>query len=391
MSEIFVGIDISKSSFDVAVVNQDCAVVEQSHQELDSIGCENLLKVLNRFSKPDVRIAMESTGIYHFTLLNFLLDKEGFKCFVINPVLINSYVKSQTLRKSKTDKIDCSNIAKYLRSYEFKLTNFKPESIVTLKPLSRIRETTAMDIAKTKTEIKRILSIIFPELEVVVNVFTKSMLLFLKKHPGASRIRLLKARTIAKEIQTNSANKSDIDSEMIWNLAKHSIGMPSESYENLLIIQIEYLLFLNNRNDELERLISEALNEQTNNAVEIMSSIKGIGKTTAKAFMIEIGCIDNFKSAKQLAAFIGIDPSVKQSGSSVNIRGRISKRGNSFLRRTIWQIANGVIRYDGKFREYFLKKRSEGKKYKQSMIAVANKLLRTIFALLNNKEVFIVS
>lgn len=68
---------------------------------------------------------------------------------------------------------------------------------------------------------------------------------------------------------------------MIWTLAKNSISMPSESYENLLIIQIEFLLFLNNRNDELERLISE---------------------------------------------------------SSVNIRGRISKRGNSFLRRTIWQI-----------------------------------------------------
>lgn len=193
MSEIFVGIDISKLSFDVAIVNQDCAVLEQSHQELDSIGCENLLKVLNRFSKPDVRIAMESTGIYHFTLLNFLLDK-GFRCFVINPVLINSYVKSQTLRKSKTNKIDCSNIAKYLRSYESKLTSFKPESIATLKPLSRIRETTAMDIAKTKTEIKRILSIIFPELEVVVNVFTKSMLLFLKK-----RIQVIRESDFLKQ------------------------------------------------------------------------------------------------------------------------------------------------------------------------------------------------
>jgi len=389
MSEIFVGIDISKSSFDVAVMDSGSNILDQSKHDMNSLGCNNLLNILSRFRQSDVRIAMESTGIYHLTLLNFLIDN-GYRCYVINPVLINSFVKSLTLRKSKTDKIDCSNIAQYLRFYEAKLLAFKSEAMVTLKPLSRMRETTAMDIAKTKTEIKRLLVILFPEIELVANIFTKAILLLLKKYPGAARIKLLKTKGIAKEINRSSANKSEVDAEMLWEIARNSIGISSTSHEKLLVMQIEYLLFLNDRSDELERMISEALDQETNNAVELLVSIKGIGEKTARSFIIEIGSISNFKSAKQLAAYIGIDPSIKQSGSSVNVKGKISKKGNSFLRRTIWQIAAAVIRYDGKFREYFLKKKKKKKKYKQSIIAVANKLLRTLFALLTNKKEFVI-
>lgn len=389
MSEIFVGIDISKSSFDVAVMDSSSNILDQSKHDMNSLGCNNLLNILSGFNQLDVRIAMESTGIYHLTLLNFLIDN-GYRCYVINPVLINSFVKSLTLRKSKTDKIDCSNIAQYLRFYESKLLAFKSEAMVTLKPLSRMRETTAMDIAKTKTEIKRLLVILFPEIELVANIFTKAILMLLKKHPGAAKIKLLKTKGIAKEINRSSANKSEVDAEMLWEIARNSIGISSASHEKLLVMQIEYLLFLNDRSDELEHMISEALDKETNNAVELLVSIKGIGEKTAKSFIIEIGSISNFKSAKQLAAYIGIDPSIKQSGSSVNVKGKISKKGNSFLRRTIWQIAAAVIRYDGKFREYFLKKKAEGKKYKQSLIAVANKLLRTLFALLTNKKEFVI-
>ena len=104
--------------------------------------------------------------------------------------------------------------------------------------------------------------------------------------------------------------------------------------------------------------------------------------------MVEVSSIDRFKTVKQLCAFIGIDPSIRQSGTSVNYRGKISKRGNANLRRTIWQMAIGTIRSCEKFNSYFSKKREEGKKFKQAVIAVANKLLKTIFAMLKNKTKF---
>jgi transposase len=116
---------------------------------------------------------------------------------------------------------------------------------------------------------------------------------------------------------------------------------------------------------------------------------KGIGDITAAKFLIEIGDIQNFKSHKQLRAYIGTDPSVKQSGSSVNVNGKISKRGNAHLRKTVWQMAVGVIRSSDYFAQYFYKKINEGKKYKQAVIAVANKLIKTLYAMLKNKTSFL--
>ena len=111
----------------------------------------------------------------------------------------------------------------------------------------------------------------------------------------------------------------------------------------------------------------------------------GIGDITAKSFLIEIKDICNFSSAKQIIAFFGTDPSVKSSGSSINIQGKISKRGNPHGRRTMWQMAVSVIRSDPYFNAYFRKKRNEGMKYKQAVIATANKLIRVIFGMLKSK------
>jgi len=387
MSAVYVGIDVSKSSFDAAVLDPGGNILAQLKEQTDSIGFENLRKALSRYQISDIRIAMESTGIYHFTILCFLLDL-GYKCYVVNPSLVNSFVKSQTTRKTKTDAIDCRYIAKFLTINEANLTEFKTDIVTSIKPLNRIRETTAMDIARTKSEIKRVLCILFPELETAVNIFTKSVLLLLRRHPGAAKIKKLKVNTIACDLNRFSANKSGVDPKMLLELAQRSIGVGCVSYENILVMQINHLIYLNDRNDELEKMLSDVLDEQTNHNVELLSSIKGVGVTTARCFLIEIGDVSNFHSAKQMAAFIGIDPATKQSGSSVNGRGRISKRGSPFLRRTIWQIAAAVIRYNGKFKDYFLKKRAEGKKYKQSIIAVANKLLRTLYAMLNDSKEF---
>jgi transposase len=83
---------------------------------------------------------------------------------------------------------------------------------------------------------------------------------------------------------------------------------------------------------------------------------------------------------------MGMDPTIKQSGSSINVNGKISKRGNAHLRRTLWQMASAVKRYSPTFEEYYQKKRNEDKKYKQAVIAVANKLIKTLYALLKNKS-----
>ena len=143
---------------------------------------------------------------------------------------------------------------------------------------------------------------------------------------------------------------------------------------------------------ELKRfnhIIEEEIDDNDNDDFNILSSVDGIGKNTSSSFIAEVGDIDKFQSAKQLIAFAGTDPSVKQSGTSIHSNGKISKRGNAHLRRTVWLMAVCVIRCNPYFKTYFQKKINEGMKYKKAVIATANKLLRVLFALLKNRTPFV--
>jgi transposase len=388
MYQQFCGIDISKDSFDITLLNSNGEIKLQDKLLMNRDGFNTLLKYLSSYSKENLLVAMEATGIYHLPLLSFLLEN-SFKSVVINPILIKSFIGSTTLRKTKNDKKDATSIALFsLKSYQ-SLHLATTDAIENIKPLIRERETLSKEIARLKTEIKAILTQLFPELSKNTNIFTRSILNLLLKAPSRKAIRNLKKQRIQKILDDTSGNKVRISADEILSLAKNSIAISDKYLEKVLTSKIRRLIYIQ---DELSFLDTELQNslEDTdiNNDIEILQSIPGIGSVTSKNFMIEVSSVEKFKSVKQLCAFIGIDPSVKQSGTSINYRGKISKRGNANLRRTIWQMAIGVIRSCDKFNTYFSKKREEGKKFKQAVIAVANKLLRTIFVLLKNKTKF---
>ena len=116
------------------------------------------------------------------------------------------------------------------------------------------------------------------------------------------------------------------------------------------------LLFIQKQKTEMDKEIKDYFDDNMQQELDIVTSIAGVGQTTAEKFLIEIGDKNKFQSHNQLRAFIGTDPSIKQSGSSKDVKGNISKRGNSHLRRTIWQVAFSVRIYSPIFAEYFQKK-----------------------------------
>ena len=382
-----IGIDISKDSFDLAVVDKLGKISKELKLPMDREGFNKLLEITSNLDKSKTLISMEATGIYHIPLLSFLLE-ENFKCVVINPLLIKSYIQATTLRKSKTDKKDALLIATFaLKSFEhLKLCNI--DSLNTIKPLIRERESLSCEIAKLKTEIKTSLQQLFPELSKNYNIFTKSILYLLLEAPSAKRIRNFKEKKIERFLNEMSGNKTSVKAKDILNLAKNSIAISNKHLEIILTSKIRRLQTIQDELSIIDEEIESSITDDINDDIEILTSIPGIGEVTSKNFIIEIEKIDKFQSYKQVSAFIGIDPSIKQSGSSVNYQGKITKRGNSYLRRTIWQMATSVIRYNQKFKDYYTKKRLDGKKYKQAVIAVANKLIRLIFTLLKNRTQF---
>lgn len=388
MYKQFLGIDISKDSFDIALLESSGEIKLEDKLTMDINGFNKVLNHLSSYCKEELLISMEATGIYHLPLVSFLLEN-SFKCVVINPILIKSFIGSTTLRKTKNDKKDASSIALFsLKSYQsLHLASF--DIIENIRPLIRERENLSKDIARLKTEIKANLVQLFPELLKNTNIFTKSILNLLLKAPSRKKIRNLKEKTIQRILDNTSGNKVKITAKEILTLAKTSIAVSDKYLESVLSSKIRRLIAIQEELSILDSELENSLEEtDINNDIDILQSIPGVGTVTSKNFMVEVSSIDKFNSVKQLCAFIGIDPSIRQSGTSINYRGKISKRGNANLRRTIWQMAIGTIRSCEKFNTYFSKKREEGKKFKQAVIAVANKLLKTIFVMLKNKTKF---
>ena len=384
MYKYFIGIDISKDSFDFSIIDCDSKKLNQGKLKMFNSDFSDFNNLLSDYNQDEVLIIMESTGSYHFTLLSFLLEN-NFKVAVANPTLISNFIKSSTLRKSKTDEKDAFSIANFGSKLYSTLRLTKVSFLENLKPIIREREMMSKNIAKVKTGIKTVLNLLFPELLKEIDVFTKTSLSIIKRFPSARLVAEYKIKKLDKEILKVTSNRTRIHSDLLLNLATNSIAINNSSYETVLISKINSLNYYQEQVKILDEILNEEMNEDENNDLKILKSIKGVGDVTAKSFLIEIGTIDNFISYKQLIAYFGTDPAISQSGSSINKQGKISKRGNKHLRRNIWLMTVCVIRSTGRFREYFRKKRNEGMKYKKAVIATANKLIRTLFGMLKSK------
>lgn len=388
MFNLFLGVDISKDSLDYCLVDSNSKQLAYSKEKMNNIGFTNIDNVLKSYMNNNILIIMESTGNYHFTFLSFLLEKE-YNVTVVNPVLINNFIKASTLRKSKNDKRDAFSIANFGSKFNNNLHILDKNSIDSLKPIIRERESIVKLIARLKTEIKSTLNLLFPEFIKDRNIFTKTNLTLLKVLPSARIVKLKKLKKLTAIMNKATSNKSKIDPEIFLGLAKVSIGINNLNYEIVLISKINRLLDLIKEINQFDNILEEEINENNNDDFRILKSIKGIGDITAKTLLIEINNINNFSSSKQLTAYFGTDPAIKQSGSSIMIKGKISKRGNNHLRRIIWLMAVCTIRSNLRFHQYFIKKRVEGMAYKKAVIATGNKLIRTIYGILKNRTEFI--
>ena len=102
--------------------------------------------------------------------------------------------------------------------------------------------------------------------------------------------------------------------------------------------------------------------------------------------LAEIVDVSRFKSADKLAAFAGIDPTVKQSGDFVGMKNHMSKRGTPYLRRAIWMASTVAIQHDTMFRAYYEKKAAEGMRYMKIVGHVTKKMAAVIYAVLRDNQ-----
>lgn len=346
-------------------------------------------------------IFMESTGIYHLTLFHYLCNK--FNTFVLNPLVTNCN-KNKDIRKVKNDKKDALSIAKIGKYENPKCSSKFDIEIYSLKTLCR----DYYKLVDTKSNFKKKLSmdlkVVFPGYSSVFSDTTcKTSMAILKEFPMPKDI-LSADKNYLIELIKNTSKKGD---KYSTNLLKKLISTAEEaSYIALNLsgfsVKTRSILAtieafdeqINTLVEEINILVeSDKIPDSFKKNLSLLLSMPGLGKLTGITISSEIGDIKNFKKAKQLVAFLGIDPSVNESGNFKSDSNKMSKRGSKFGRRALYAAALASVRKtNGKpVNAILLNYYNEtlNKKAKKAKLgAVMHKLTDYIFSVLKNQKEF---
>ena len=393
MKEHYVlAIDVAKGKSMVSLISSCGEVLispyEINHTLNDLKKLDERIKNLNVFN--DTAIILESTGIYQMPVKRFFLEN-NYNIYIINPMYSKMY--KQNLRKTKTDKEDCLKLAELFFIKDFKEYIEPEQYYLNLNAMSRKYNTLIEAQTRLKNEFRNGVYEVFPEYENIfkgILIFSNTSLEFIKKYPHADIIKKTRVDALANTMANLNGRhknyylkKAKILKEYASN-SYPSISKNDQKVDNLLIT-IDLLKSYSTNIENLKiKMIERA---KRSYMFDLINSIDGIGEFTTSLIIAELGDISRFNNIKQLTAYCGLDPSIKQSGSSINIGGPISKSGNRYIRRILFVTVQNIIPIasrnfpDNDILLYYRKKRNEGKHHYVAVVDSTTKLLRKIFAL----------
>ncbi|MGN7468318.1 IS110 family transposase [Cytobacillus praedii] len=344
-------------------------------------------------AEADPVVIFESTGHYHEPVLQYL-EERRITYYLVNPV-ISYETKKSSLRKVKSDPADARHLCELYYKEDLETFHRKNVQTMNLRNLSRQHDSLTRNYVQLKLQFQTILDQVFPEYKGVFgDLYSQVSLKTLLLYPTSDVV--LKATTdeIARVMHSLGGKRS-----FAWFLEKanklkeaaernpfkkilyQSHLVTLKLYIQMLLQQKEFLSILEQEIDELAMQFEE---------YEILHSIPGVGCKIAATLIAEIGEIKQFSHPKKLVAYAGIDPRIYQSGKFTASINRITKRGSTRLRQALYTAVQCGLtnNRNTKLREFYDKKRSEGKPHKVAIIACANKLLHWIYAILKHKEIF---
>ncbi|MFX3634715.1 MAG: IS110 family transposase [Candidatus Pristimantibacillus sp.] len=358
-------------------------------------GLERLLQVLRELetkTKIKPAVILEPTGHYHRVLV-LHLQNEGYDPILINPLQAQR-ARRTSLRKVKTDASDAWHLGDlYYQEEDWMTHPRREEHFVDLQFLTRHHEFITSLYVQAKLNLRTMLDQVFPGYEGVFNdLFSKTSLNLLDRflsqegfHSRDENEWKEAVREATKASRSEAWMNRKIDQLRTAVLQNPVTQVPfglETALRSMLTTVREFQVQLT----ELEKTIlelSELIEE-----VKLLETIPGVGAKIAASIVAEIGDATQFRYPKQLVAYAGLDPSVFSSGKFTATQNRITKRGSKRLRRAVYLAVTCGLRkgLNLRMREYYDKKKSEGKPHKVAVIACANKLLHHVYAMLKRRQ-----
>lgn len=312
-SKNYVGIDISKESFDVALERNG------SYQYYKLSNDEKWFKELLCLMPLSCHIIMEASGPYYVKLALYLYEQQH-SVSVVNPLVIRRFCQMRLCR-TKTDKKDASMIAAYGKAEQPDL--WQPEAGYVME---------------------------LRQLQAAVDLLNKSRTSFLRQQHAFSYLPVTSDQTVA------------------------SLSCIIESIEREIAL--------------LEAKMQELIIQYHGSMYKQIQTIPGLGKKACLLLIVISGGFSKFSNAGQISSYIGLCPRIFESGSSVKGKSRITKMGMSKIRSVLYMCSWSAKRCNAACKELYDRLVAKGKSRRLALIAVANKLLKQVFAIATNQTTY---
>ena len=372
----FVGIDVSKFKHDCAIIDELGTVITPSWSFQNDCEGFSLFRELLDALDGETKIGLEATGHYGQNLKLFL-ESNSFSFMEFNPLLINRFVRSKSLRKTKTDSIDALMIAQYLITVEYKPYPPSFYTLEKLKSLTRFRDSLIRQRSKQLVELTNILDKVFPEFKPFFKGrFSATALYILSHYASPEKISNMNSKSYESLRRLSRGKFSMVDFVELKTLARNTIG----STNDYLLQEMEITIDIYNQLQSKVEEVEQQINDSVLGLDPPMLTIPGVGVSSAAVILSEFGDFSKFSNPSKLLSFAGMEPGYFQSGTLENT-GKMVKHGSSHLRYAIMNCAQTVINNEPTFAAYYAKKRAEGKEHRVALTHVAKKLLRVIYTL----------
>ena len=386
------GIDVSSRKSNVCIMVNGQKVNDYAISN-DTGGFNQLLDDLKQVTNP--QIIFEATGVYSRRLQAFL-DMHELRYVMMNPLEAKRKTKDN-LHQNKTDKLDALYLAKLQSEHPQRLAYVQSEEYQELMANNRIYEQASHDLITNKNRLHKAIQLTFPEIEhLMANPRGKNYWSIVLRFPHPDIVLETKKADIIDFLKSLSGigekRANDIMQSLI-RLAK--VACPAVKKDSAHVRGLK--MAINNilsAEEECQTALQEMAKLAPKRDLEILTSIPGIGENTALRIISELGDIRRFNNPNQLNAFVGVDPQVYESGN-LTAHLSISKRGTAIGRKVLYLAINQIqsAKKAGNpchIADYYEKRKrsSETVSHKKAAIASIHKLLRTIFALIKNDQLY---
>ena len=386
-----VGIDVSKGKSTVTIRRPGDIVVMSPRDIPHTQSAINDLIAQIKELDGDTKVCMEHTGRYYEPVAAWLSDA-GIFVSAVNPMLIKEF-GDDSLRSPKTDKADSKKIARYTLDRWAKLKQYgsMDKTRNQLKTMNRqfgfyMDQKTAM-----KNNLIALLDQTFPGANNFFDSPARSDgsqkwvdFVYTYWHVDCVRSKSLDAfmEHYQNWCKRKGYNFSAAKATAIYQLSSDMIAVfPKDDGTKMLVRQA--VAMLNTASETVESLRVK-MDETASTLPEypVVMAMNGVGPTLGPQLMAEIGDVTRFTHRGALTAFAGVDPGKDESGQHVRKSVPTTKKGSPYLRKTLFQIMDGLIKrspVDDPVYAFMDKKRTQGKPYYVYMTAGANKFLRIYY------------